>query len=266
METLGGGATPLRVALLGLASRLASARGDADRCQQLARQALDVAERLHRPDALANALHALHLSIVSGEGLAERCALSQRMVATAERSDSRGTEFRARQQRFTDLLQCGDTAAAADELAQLEALARAYDRPAFRHHALTLAAGCDLWRGRFASAEQKIGEAFELGRRAGMRNAQALFAVQTFYLRELQGRLGELRPVLQEMPSATAGAEHAAGGAARRDARGRRALAAAPSPRSPRATSRTSRTTRLAVRMTATRAWRWLATARAARS
>jgi hypothetical protein len=199
VDALGGGATPMRVALLGMASRLASARGDTVRCQELARQAVAVAERLHRPDALSNALHALHLSIVAADGLAERCALSERMVAEAERGDSRGTEFRARQTRFTDLLRCGDVAAADDELARIDALARTYDRPVFHHHALTLAAGGDLWRGRFASAERKMAEAFEVGRRAGMRNAQALFAVQTFYLRELQGRLGELRPVLQQM-------------------------------------------------------------------
>ena len=199
VETLGDGATPLRAALLALASRLASGRGDADRCQHLARQAVAIAERLHRPDTLANALHALHLSILSGDGLAERRALSERMVATAERGPSRGTEFRARQQHFTDLLQNGDIVAADDELMRIEALARTYDRPVFRHHTLTLEAGCDLWRGRLASAERKIAEAFELGRRAGMRNAQALFAVQTFYLREQQGRLGELRPALQEM-------------------------------------------------------------------
>ncbi|HEX5064814.1 MAG TPA: AAA family ATPase [Myxococcota bacterium] len=199
VEHTGGGVTPLRVALLGLASRLASARGEAERCQDLARQALALAERLHRPETLANALHALHLSIFAADGLAERCALSLRMVAAAERGSSRSTEFRARQQRFTDLLQCGDTAGADAELLRIEALARTYDRPVFHHHALTLSAGGDLWRGRFASAERKIAQAFELGRLAGMRNAQALFAVQMFYLREQQGRLAELRPALQEM-------------------------------------------------------------------
>ena len=110
------------------------------------------------------------------------------------------------------------------ELVRIESLARSYDRPVFRHHALTLAAGCDLWRGRLASAEQKIAEAFELGRRAGMRNAQALFAVQMFYLREQQGRLGELRPLLAgDGRAQPAGAEPAARGAARRHAGRRRA-------------------------------------------
>ncbi|HVH19981.1 MAG TPA: BREX system ATP-binding domain-containing protein [Myxococcota bacterium] len=199
LEGLGDAATPLRVALLGLASRIASGRGEAQRCQGLARQALAIAERLHRSDTLANALHALHLSIDAADGLAERGALSERMVAAAESGPSRSTEFRARQTRFTDLLRCGDAVAADEELMRIEALARAYDRPVFRHHALTLAAGCDLWRGRFASAERRIAEALELGRRAGMRNAQALFAVQMFYLREQQGRLAELRPALVEM-------------------------------------------------------------------
>ncbi len=191
--------TPLRAGLLALAARIARGRGDADRCERLAREAFTIAERLGRPDTWASAAYALHYSIGGAEALDERLALSEQMVAAAASGSSRRTELRARQRRFTDLLQIGDTHAADEELARIEALARECDHPAFRWNALGLAAGCDIWRGNLESAERRCAEAFEQGRQAGLRNAGALFAVQMFHLREAQGRLGELRPVMQEM-------------------------------------------------------------------
>jgi hypothetical protein len=196
LERLAAGDTPLRAGLLALASHLS---GDAARSRDLAREALAIAERAHRPDLWSNAAHALHKSLLAPADLGERLALSTRMVASAEQSPSRRTEFQARQQRFADLLQAGDAPAAEAELAKIESLARSYDRAAFRWHALSLGASRYLWRGRLESAEQRMAEAFEQGRRAGGRTAELLFAIQLFHLRERQGRLAELRPGLQAM-------------------------------------------------------------------
>ena len=190
---------PLRARMLALASEFAGWRGELQLSEELARDAVAIAERLGDRDTWASAAYALHKSLLRADSLTERLALSERMVETAARGSSRGAELRARQRRLTDGLQAGDTALADAELEKIETLAEICDRASFRWHALAVSAGRDMWRGRMARAEDKIAAAFEQGRRAGMRNAQVLFSVQMFHLRERQGRLGELRPGLQEM-------------------------------------------------------------------
>jgi len=77
--------------------------------------------------------------------------------------------------------------------------AEALRQPFYRWIATAQLAMLDLAEGRLGEAEARIHQALALGRRAGSRNAPALFGDQLVHLREHQGRLGELEELVRNL-------------------------------------------------------------------
>ncbi len=199
LRMLGGEPSGMRVLLLATASHLAANRTDLDRAEALARDALELAGQLSQPEPWVDAAQALHGVIDASTRPTERLALSDEMVARSRKGLSSRTLRLARQTRLADRLLVGDIRGADEELAEIEKIARDRKHPDVEWHALCLRAGVDLREGRLARAEKRIHEAYAKGRAAGRRHATPVFSIQMFHLREAQGRLGELRPAMQEV-------------------------------------------------------------------
>ena len=164
-----------------------------------AREGVAIAERLADPPTLFGALEALHYALFMPDSLAERRQIADRLPALARESRSQRYEALARLWRTVDLLEVPDIAAADAELGRFETLGRELGQPFYHWLATALRATRALMAGRLADAERLTFEAFELGRRADSPNAFTFFGTQLFHLREEQGRIAEILPVMRKI-------------------------------------------------------------------
>ncbi len=188
--------SPLRATVL---AHLAMALYFSDRSErrtQASREAVAMAHRTGDAPALAIALLAQHFTLWRAGTAPQRLAITEELIAVADRLAIADTSLEARDWRIVDLLECGDMHAARAEAASYARLARELRFPRHVRQGHLLQASFALFDGRYAEAEAAALRAFELGTHVHAPNAAQFLGVQIFTLRREQGRLGELHDLV----------------------------------------------------------------------
>lgn len=164
----------LRAAVLGRLSLAYTGTGRENERVELARSAVEMAERVDHPCVESGALAAYCDTIAGPRQVDERFAAASRMLAVAERGHDSPCQLLARRLRVVALMERGDWPAVD---AEIEAFARTSDRLM-----LPLYGWCvPLWRGArasmtgdFTEATKYADEVEAIGRRAGSANAELM--------------------------------------------------------------------------------------------
>jgi tetratricopeptide (TPR) repeat protein len=164
-----------------------------------AREAVGIAERLGESAVAFVALEALHYARMLPDGLEERLVISARLAELARRWGSPRAEALAQLWRAIDLMESADMTGADAALARLARAAEAMRHPLYRWLAAAVRATRLLAQGRLDAAEKLVFEALRLGQEADSPNALLVFGTQLFHLREEQGRVDELLPLMQRI-------------------------------------------------------------------
>jgi DNA-binding CsgD family transcriptional regulator len=143
-------------------------------CSELA---LAMAERTGDEQALRAALRARQLARSGPDGIADRLALSARLIGL-DHGEGDDAVLWGRLWRFDALLQRGDLDAAEAELEPIEAAADRLRLPLARWQALRSAAAMAMVRGRFDEASRYATRCMDLLDRAGNDPARMVTAIQ----------------------------------------------------------------------------------------
>ncbi|MEU4541099.1 AAA family ATPase [Streptosporangium sp. NPDC023825] len=134
-------------------------------------EALAMAERVGDRRAVKEALRARQLARSGPDGVADRLALGDRMLAMGEADRDDDAVLWGRLWRFDALAQLGQIDRAEAELDPIDTVARRLRSPLARWHALRYQAAIALARGRFGDSLALGEQALELARRAGHEGA-----------------------------------------------------------------------------------------------
>jgi tetratricopeptide (TPR) repeat protein len=161
----------LRAAVMGrLSLAYAGTDREADRVE-LARSAVEMAERVGHPCVESGALAAYCDTIAGPDHVDERFAAASRMLSVAERSHDSPCQLLARRLRLMALMERGDWPAVD---AEIDAFARTSDRlmlPLYSWYVPLWRGARALMSGDFETATRYADEAEAIGRRAGSANA-----------------------------------------------------------------------------------------------
>jgi DNA-binding SARP family transcriptional activator len=197
LSQLGAQSGELRARLLG---RLAAAlRDEPSRARRsaLAEEAVSIARRVGDPATLAYALETHWEATESADTAASGAAQLSELLELAERTGDRERQFIAHESSLAVSLQFGEMSSVRVHLAAMAAIAGELRQPAHEWLLATYRAMVALLHGELDRAEEAIEDAHERGRRAQMWNAVVSYRVQTFALRQEQGRAGELAELLE---------------------------------------------------------------------
>ncbi|MFC0440017.1 BREX system ATP-binding domain-containing protein [Kutzneria buriramensis] len=174
-----GAATPTRgrvLARLAVASTLADRKAAADH----ALAAVSVAEACGDPSTLAVALSA-QLYVAWGEHEPhEALAAAARIGDLGRNADDSALTLDGEMWRLVFALECGDLDQAGAVLVELDRIAADLRRPTVLHLALSRRSTLRALRGRLSDARDLAREAWELGRRCGLPDADAVYWGQLF--------------------------------------------------------------------------------------
>jgi DNA-binding SARP family transcriptional activator len=165
-------------------------------------KAVDLARRLDDPATLAWTLHARLVLVWGPDNLDELFALTEEMIAAAERAGAPEQALNGHVNRLELLVMRGNTTAAHDELAVANRLAHELRLPSARSHVAVHETGLALLGGRFAEADALIEHAQQLGERSSSAEVRINAVVQRFPLLLEERRLEELRPALKDIAAA----------------------------------------------------------------
>jgi tetratricopeptide (TPR) repeat protein len=146
-----------------------------------------------------HALEARHFALWGSAPPAERLALAREMVRLAEEMNAPGLLLRGHVLRLADLLELGRIREVDAAIAAYARLAEELRQPRYHWGLNMFRAARALMQGRFAEAERLAAEALAQGQRVQEQTAMNFYAVQMFFLRREQGRLGELEASLESM-------------------------------------------------------------------
>jgi DNA-binding SARP family transcriptional activator len=197
LAAVGDGDPPTRVRLL---ARLAAALRDEprrDRRLALAHEAVALAEGSGDPATLGFALEGLWMAAEGADPADDSVAVGDRLLALAEQTGDVERAFAARDFRLQGMWRRADRAGVDVELAALARLAEELRQPAQHWAVATQRAMVALLEGRFADAEALAADALDRGGAAERWNAMVSYRLQLFVLRRAQGRLAELKPVME---------------------------------------------------------------------
>ena len=173
--------------------------GAGERRAALVDEALAIARRLGDPATLAYALNARYAALWGPENVEERLAIADEVVELARRAGDHRLAREGRGRRIVALLEIGDVAAAHAEIEVHARAAEELRQPYGRWQAAIWHAAEALLAGRFAEGESGAREAFELGRRVRMTDAEHCFAIQSFIAAMELGRLAELQATVERL-------------------------------------------------------------------
>jgi tetratricopeptide (TPR) repeat protein len=165
--------------------------------ESLSLEAIEMARRLGDVVALCHALRARWLARWGPDGLEERAALVEEHLALAKETGDREIELLARARRITCLVETGDGAAAALDIAAHAGLAEELRMPYYAWVAATMRAGRALLAGSFDRVEELAEDARSC--LPGRPNAGHAHLNHMTMLRWEQGRLPELRESWQQL-------------------------------------------------------------------
>jgi len=158
----------------------------------MAREALDIADRVGDLSLRAVALNGMHWALWGPEAAEERLAVATELLQLARAAGDKGLEVAGRLWRLTDHLELGDIRAADEEIEAFSHLAEELRQPLYHSYLALWRAMRSLLDGRLLEAEKLVFEALSLGQRAQSQAASQAFGAQMVDLRWKQGRLGEL--------------------------------------------------------------------------
>ena len=216
LRAVAGGEAALRARLLARLAVELYYGPSRDRSESLSEQAIKVALRSGEERALSYALNARHVALWRPDRLRERLEIAREMIAVSDRAGDRESELQGRNWLVTDLFEAG-------EMEQLKAAIDAYEQLAKQLRLPTYEWYAPLWRaaiatleGAFSEAHELVGEARQLGRRAGDANAGLLADMVDYAELVARGRpdliIGRHRELLtQKASTSPAALSYAAG-------------------------------------------------------
>jgi DNA-binding CsgD family transcriptional regulator len=204
LVALGGADSRLRARVLARLARALLFTPQVDRRLALSEDAVQLARRLGDPATLAAVLFDRHLAswgTEKEEVAAEGLAAATEVVSLAERLGDRAMALRGRGLRRTDLLELGDLAGFDADLAAAEQTAQELRQLHYDWQLPLAHATRALLVGRFTQAEEQAAQGLAIGRRAGDQAVELYYPGVVGNLRFMQGRLGELVELLQDLAS-----------------------------------------------------------------
>jgi len=158
--------SPIRVGLLARLTDELSRPVDAERLDEVSRQAVEIAERLGDPSSQLIALNARQWALLGPDGTEERLQAADRMLMIAERVADNDMMMRSRWMRLRTLLELGRIREADEEFKVLEREADRLHQPRYIWNLVAYRAMRASLEGRFDEAEALADEALDLGSKA----------------------------------------------------------------------------------------------------
>ncbi len=190
-------ASALRARLLSRLSRALLFDVRNAECGALAQSALALARRAGDPSTLASVLYAHHQTLGAYAPAETRAAIADEVVQLAESSGDRGLAMQARALRLGDLLELTEIDRYRAECASYARLVQNDKHVTAAWHVPMQRATLAMLAGQFAEAERLGAEGLSLGRRIAHQGIEVFHHSVLMTIRYLQGRHGELLPVLQ---------------------------------------------------------------------
>jgi hypothetical protein len=141
----------------------------------LSREAINAARSADDLDALLMALSAHHVALWTPDGLLERFAVAEEMIALARQHNRCEQELQGRNWLCADLWEAGEIDRFEAQASEHAQLARRLRLPTFRWYEPLWQSALAALRGEWQQAEQLLDIAEQAGNQAGDRNA-SLFA------------------------------------------------------------------------------------------
>ncbi|MEV6924286.1 hypothetical protein AB0M46_07220 [Dactylosporangium sp. NPDC051485] len=188
-----GGALALRIR-----ARLAAERDYREGRADAVLTTLEEARALGDPIAHAEALSLAHHCLLGPEQRLLRREIAVELLGISSRTGRRSDLLLGLLWWTSDLLLDGDRHAER-RLAELRGLLRAHEHLAIGYVSAAIEVMCEIRAGRFAEAERLAERCFELGARAGDADAAGWHGGHLVAIRWYQGRLPELRPMLDQL-------------------------------------------------------------------
>jgi DNA-binding winged helix-turn-helix (wHTH) protein len=171
---------------------------DGSRARRLTEQGVAAAERSGNAPALAYALVSRHFVLRRpGAPPDARLPLCERAVALVDGGGASDVLALALQETLLDQLELGEGAAFEDTLRRYASVSEALAQPFFAFMHSILEATRLLLTGRLDDAERAAHEMLARGRECGSPNAEPAFAALLFSIRDAQGRLVQLAPLVE---------------------------------------------------------------------
>ena len=145
---------------------------DALRRHSLSRDALTLAETAATPAALISALNARYLACGDPDGVHDRMAVAERMLAVADQTRDSWAELWGRLWRIDVNFQLGETNAADADLTRLAEVCGRLDIPLADWHLARNRCAIEMGRGRFAEAYAQLDRARHCGEQLDIRARQ----------------------------------------------------------------------------------------------
>jgi DNA-binding CsgD family transcriptional regulator/tetratricopeptide (TPR) repeat protein len=187
----------LRARTLGGLARALLFTGSPQQGAVFGRQALEMSRRVNDPAAVAFNLHVM-LDILRGpEKTEERLGYATEMLRLSEEAKNNELIPEAHFWRLSCLLELGAIQGLDAAVDVHVRLSEALRQPFYDYIATGIRAMRALLQGGFAESEQLARQALSLGRQVRAENVEGAFGLQMFTLRREQGRLAELKPVVQ---------------------------------------------------------------------
>jgi hypothetical protein len=193
-----GRADPDGVLAVRIRARLAAERDYRAGCSDAVLAALEEARAHGDPVAHAEALSLAHHCLLGPEQWLLRREIATELLAVSSRTGRRGDLLMGLLWWTVDLLLDGDRHAER-RLAELRGLLRQHDHLAIGYVVEAVDVMREIRAGRFVEAERAARACFERGGRAGDADAEGWYGAHLVAIRWYQGRLQELRPMLDDL-------------------------------------------------------------------
>ncbi|MDA0172864.1 protein kinase [Solirubrobacter taibaiensis] len=171
--------------------------GEPERREALSEEALAMAERLGDPRGRVAALESRRSALLHIDHVDERLRLSEELLALAKELGEPELEALAHHWRVYDLLEAARVDEARAAHRRLATLATDLRQPLYSHFAVGWEVVWAQMAGRVEDAERLARESFELGRRAGARDADTILAAQTLILRRREDALQDFTDAIE---------------------------------------------------------------------
>ncbi|HEY7267142.1 MAG TPA: AAA family ATPase [Solirubrobacterales bacterium] len=200
LERIGPERSARRAALLSAKSaEMYWVDNDVVESERLVDEAIELAREIGSSSSLAAALQRKIFIPGGPEGARERLAIADELVELGESSDDREAALRGHAYRLWSFLELGDVPAVDRELEIYARLADELRMPEHTWHTFALRGMRALLDGDIDRAERLAQEAQRAGERAEQPLAQQYYGIQMIQIRSMQGRAGELLPIVRDL-------------------------------------------------------------------
>ena len=160
--------------------------------------AVAMARRLDEPRSIIDSTRTRLMLDRDPAGVRERIAIIDEMLELAEQLDDKHLLIELNIYRIFDVLALGDVDGWSRTLNVQQAIAESIDEPFYTYNDCTMRTAPVIQAGRFDDAEKMALEAFSVGQKLGVDNAEGVLGIQMFTIRREQGRLREIAPMLKQ--------------------------------------------------------------------